>query len=472
MALGLNCPTVRFSNALDSFLPLAIESLAMIQNREQLGETPTHEVALDCIEAGIEATQPNRAVRDAIEKVGDELTIDETTVDLNQYTEILVIGGGKASAQMARTVAEILGDQITDGVVVTNNPIESGPVEVVEASHPTPDESGIEGTQNVLSLTEQATEETLVLCLISGGGSALLSAPAGDIDLTAMQSLTDDLLSSGATIHEINAVRKHLSAIKGGQLATAASPATVASLVLSDVVGNDLGVIASGPTVPDTTTYDDARSVLKRYDITPPTAVQNHLERGAAGELPETPTADEKVFERTQIHVLADGFTALEAARSTAESHGYTPVILSSRVEGEAREAAKTHIAIAEESHATDNPVAPPAVFLSGGETTVTMEGDGIGGPNQEFALSSALTLDSKGIVVASVDTDGSDGATDVAGALIDGETIDDIDRTRAALAENDTHPYLADREAVIETGPTGTNVNDLRVIVVEGNSE
>ncbi|HET7324051.1 MAG TPA: glycerate kinase [Halococcus sp.] len=440
----------------------------MIQNREQLGATPIHEVALDCIEAGITATQPDHAIKNAVKRTVDTLEIDETTVDLGQYAEILVIGGGKASAQMARTVEEILGERITEGVVVTNDPIETDFVEVVEASHPIPDEVGIEGTKNVLSLAEQATDETLVLCLISGGGSALLSAPADGITLADLQSLTDDLLSSGATIHEINAVRKHLSAIKGGRLATAAAPATVVGLILSDVVGNDLGVIASGPIVPDTSTYDDARSVLQRYGITPPTTVKTHLERGAAGELPETPKSDEGAFERTQIHVLADGFTALKAAQSTAEGHGYTPVILSSRVEGEAREAAKTHVAIAEESHATGNPVAPPAVFLSGGETTVTMDGNGIGGPNQEFALSGALTLDSKGIVVASVDTDGSDGATDVAGALIDGETVDDLDRARTALAENDAYPYLADRNAIIETGPTGTNVNDLRVIVVE----
>jgi glycerate 2-kinase len=444
----------------------------MIRNRDQLATTPAHEAALACIEAGIEAARPARVMDEALERDGAELAVGDMTVDLDEYGEVVVVGGGKAAAQMAAAIEDVLGDRLTDGVVVTNDPQETNRITVVEGSHPTPNESGEEGARRVLTLADDATEETLVLCPISGGGSALLPAPAEDITLTELQSLTEDLLASGATIHEINAVRKHLSAIKGGQLAEAAAPATVHSLVLSDVVGDDLSVIASGPTVPDESTYADALDVLDRYAIQPSTAVEDHLDGGAAGRRPETPTTGDVAFERARLDVLANGFTALAAARPAAEGRGYTPVILSSRVEGEAREAAKTHVAIAEEALATGNPVSPPAVFLSGGETTVTVRQNGSGGPNQEFVLSSVLAIESADVVVASVDTDGKDGASDVAGALADRKTLDDRRQARTALAANDASPYLAERGATIETGTTGTNVNDLRVLVVGNEPE
>ncbi|PSP76764.1 glycerate kinase [Halobacteriales archaeon QS_3_64_16] len=444
----------------------------MIHDRDRLSRTAAHEAALACIEAGIEAARPARAMRAALDRSGSELRIDDTTLDLDAYTEIVVLGGGKAAAGMARAVEEVLGDRLDEGVVVTNDPAETERVQVIEGSHPTPDEGGMEGAQDVLALAERATEETLVLCPLSGGGSALLPAPVEGVGLGELQSLTEALLASGARIEEINAVRKHLSVLKGGRLATAAAPATVIGLLVSDVVGNDLGTIASGPIVPDESTYDDALTVLERYAIDPAPAIREHLDGGAAGEEPETPGKSHPAFERTWIHVLADGFTALEAARSTAEERGYTPVILSSRVEGEAREAAKTHAAVAEEARATGNPAAPPVVFLSGGETTVEMCGDGLGGPNQEFVLSGALTIDSERIVLASVDTDGSDGASDAAGAIADRETTDADGQARTALAENDAYSYLAGRNAVIGTGPTGTNVNDLRVLVVGNSAE
>jgi glycerate 2-kinase len=444
----------------------------MIRNRNRLATTPAHETALDCIEAGIEATRPTRVMSETLERSGTKLTVGDATIDLDEYSEVVVVGGGKAAAQMANVIEDVLGDRLTDGVVVTNDPQETSRIAVVEGSHPTPNEASEEGARRVLSLADGATAETLVLCLISGGGSALLPAPIDDVGLAELQSLTDDLLSSGATIHEINAVRKHLSAIKGGQLAAAAAPATVHSLLVSDVVGDDPSVIASGPTVPDESTYADALAVLERYDIPLSTAIEEHLEGGIAGERPETPTTGDSAFEQARLHVLANGFTALSAARSVAEERGYTPVILSSQVEGEAREAAKAHAAIAEEALATANPVSPPAVFLSGGETTVTLRGDGSGGPNQEFVLSGALTSTSESVVVASVDTDGKDGASDVAGAVADPEALEDDERAREALAANDVYPYLAERGLVVETGKTGTNVNDLRVVVVDDSIE
>jgi glycerate 2-kinase len=237
--------------------------------------------------------------------------------------------------------------------------------------------------------------------------------------------------------------------------------------VFSDVVGNDLDTIASGPTAPDRTTYEDALAILERYEVDVPEAVRDRLQAGARGELPETPAADDSVFEGVTNHVLADGLTALEAAADRADSAGHTPLVLTSRVRGEAREAAKTQVAIAEESRASGNPVDPPAVILSGGETTVTDPGDGTGGPNQEFALSAALELRDPGIVVASVDTDGIDGSTDFAGGIVDNDTVTDSGEAHEALRTHDSAPFLAACDAAVKTGATGTNVNDLRVIVV-----
>jgi hydroxypyruvate reductase len=325
----------------------------------------------------------------------------------------------------------------------------------------------------VADLLDPTDDRTLVLAVVTGGASALLPAPAAGVSLDALQTVTQALVASGATIDEINAVRKHLSALKGGGMARRATPARVVSLLFSDVVGNDLSVIGSGPTAPDETTYADALAVLDRYDIAAPDGVVQRLQRGADGDIPETPTRDDPVFDRVTNHVLADGFTALAAARTEAESRGYDVCLLSSRVRGEAREAAKSHVAIGEEALATGNPLAPPAVVLSGGETTVTVRGDGDGGPNLEYALSAALELAGGDghAVLASVDTDGRDGGTDVAGALVDGTTLDTHEAREAAvdaLERNDALPALAARDCLLRTGPSGTNVNDLRVLVVE----
>lgn len=444
----------------------------MIQNRDQLATTSLHEVALECIEAGIAAAHPSRVMDSALERTGTKLQIDGSMLDLDAYARIYVVGGGKAAGQMAGALESVLDDRLTEGLVVTNDPVATDRITVIEGSHPTPDAAGNRGAKRVLSLAERADEDTLVLCLLSGGASALLPAPVTDVSLAELQALTEKLLASGASIDEINTVRKHLSTIKGGRLAEKAAPASVVSLVLSDVVGNDPSVIASGPTMPDRSTYTDALAVLDRYAISPAASIQQQFERGVDGDRAETPDENHPAFERTELHVLADGFTALTAARSVARAHGYTPIILSSQVEGEARETALTHVAIAEEAVETGNPVEPPAVFLSGGETTVTMTGDGIGGPNQEFVLSGAMNIGSDAIVVASVDTDGKDGAADVAGAIADSRRIDDRDRAERALTDNDSFSYLETVDAHITTGPTGTNVNDLRVLVVSENIE
>ncbi|MFC7249930.1 glycerate kinase [Halomicroarcula sp. GCM10025324] len=438
----------------------------MIRESDALARSPAHECALDCIEAGIEAAHPRTVVGAAVQRTGSQLRIDDAVYDLDAFERVVVLGGGKAAAQVAGELEAVLGDALTGGVVVTDDPEASDRVTVREGDHPVPSQRGVEGADAVLDEAWAADASTLVLAVITGGGSALLPAPVEAIGLEALQSVTDALLASGATIDEINTVRKHCSRLKGGRLAAAAAPATVATLVFSDVVGDDLSVIASGPTVPDGTTFADALAVLDRYDIDAP-AVRDHLQAGVDGDEAETPSAGDPAFDRVSTHVLADAWTALEAARSTAADHGYETLVLSSRLRGEAREVGLTHLAVAEELVATGNPVDPPAVVLSGGELTVTVRGDGEGGPNQEFALAGAIDLPA-GAVLAAVDTDGRDGASDAAGALVDSETVTDVAAARDALDDNDAGGYLGDRDARIVTGRTGTNVNDLRVLVVD----
>jgi hydroxypyruvate reductase len=502
----------------------------MIRNRDELagvgGEaaTETHDcaeeraLALECVEAGIAAARPERVVREALalgkREDGRTLTIAGESLDLDDYSEVVVLGGGKAAVGVATGLEAILGERIDRGVVVTNDAAGANSldrIEVREGDHPVPNEAGVAGTREVLRFADDAGSDTLVLAVVTGGGSALLPAPAGDIGLADLRAVTTELLESGADIGEINAVRKHCSALKGGRLAERAAPTRVVGLVLSDVVGNDPGTIASGPLSPDESTFGDALGVLDRYGIEPPAAVRDRLERGALGGsndgdssdctgradegsgISETPNPGDSVFEHVSVHILADGLTALDTAAAAARKHGFDPLVLSSRVRGEAREAAATHAGIAEEIRASGNPVEPPAVVLSGGETTVTVRGDGSGGPNLEFALSLALDLDAgenAPITLAAVDTDGRDGGTDVAGALVDAGTVSasasvgeseppgtaasgdgriSDETARTALAENDALAPLADAECAIRTGPTGTNVNDLRVLVVGG---
>lgn len=453
-----------------------------ISDREALADSPAHDLALACVEAGIDAARPGRLAAAELDLDGDDLRVGDGTYDLGTFDELLVVGGGKASDRLAAALEDLLGDRIDGGAVVVPDAAGDGAADIpgrstdegpervqrLVGSHPVPDEDSLAGARRLLELVRGAGEGTLVLAVVTGGGSALLAAPAEGITLDDLQLVTEDLLDSGATIQEVNAVRKHCSAIKGGQLARGAAPATVVGLVMSDVVGDDLGVIASGPTAPDPTTYRDALAVLDRYGIQAPPAVRDRLERGEAGHHPETPKPGDPTVEHVRNYVLANAHTALEAARSLASERGYDPLVLSARVRGEAREAALTHVAVAEEMLDTGNPISPPAVVLTGGETTVTVRGDGTGGPNQEFALGAALEIPD-GAVLASVDTDGLDGSTDAAGGLVDPTTVgEDANEARDALADNDAYRFLDARGRLVRTGPTGTNVNDLRVIVVE----
>lgn len=441
--------------------------MTRIENRTSLSASPTHEVALEAIEAGIEACHPSTVVKSSISRSGDRLRVGPTTLDLSDYEEVIVLGGGNAASQVAQALESILGPKLDGGIVITDDPAETHRVTVLPGDHPTPSERGIDSTRKLLDRAGNAGEDTLVLGVITGGGSAVMPAPAADLDRRALSETTERLLASGAPIEDVNAVRKHLSDIKGGRLAARLAPARTVAVLLSDVVGNRLDVIASGPLVPDPTTYEHAQDVISRFELSVPGAVIEHLERGAAGDRPETPKPGDSVFERVSTHVIADGMTALEAAASVVAQRGFDPLILSSRVTGEAAEAAKTHAAVANESLATGTPIEPPAAVLSGGETTVTVEGSGSGGPNQEFALSAGLALDGE-TVVAAVDTDGIDGASDAAGAIVDRDAID-RPQALSALEANDSGAYLRERERTIRTGPTGTNVNDLRLFLVPG---
>jgi hydroxypyruvate reductase len=431
--------------------------------------------ALAIFHAGLDAADPANAVKRHLQLSGDSLIAGAQAVPLPSAGRIFVLGAGKAGATMARAVEDILDDRIAGGLinVKDGHTATLRHIELNECGHPIPDERGVDGARRILAIASAATERDLVLCLISGGASALLPLPAEGLTLADKQETTRQLLACGATIHEINAVRKHLSAIKGGQLAERARPARVIALLLSDVIGDDLSVIGSGPTAPDESTFKGALAVLDRYRIrdSVPAAVPQRLEAGERGEVPETP----KHIENAINVVVGSNRLAIDAAEEKARSLGYNTVVLSTTIQGETRDIAGMHAAIAKEVLASGRPAARPSCILSGGETTVTLKGSGKGGRNQEFALAAALDIaGSDPVVVLSAGTDGTDGPTDAAGAIADSGTLEEAKRkgldAKRALAENDSYRFFEPLEDLIITGPTGTNVMDVRVILV-GNS-
>ncbi|QYJ15888.1 D-glycerate 2-kinase [Rubrobacter xylanophilus DSM 9941] len=421
------------------------------------------------LEAGLAAADPKDAVRRHLRLEDGEIFIRGERL---RPGRIFVVAAGKAAGPMARAAAEILGEEISGGIVVTKDGHEPGPegLETLYASHPEPDERGLEAARRTAELAASLGEDDLLLlALVSGGASALLADPAEGIELGELKQLTSALLRSGASIDEINAVRKHVSTLKGGGLARLAHPARTVALLLSDVVGDDPSSIASGPTAPDPTTLQDARDVLRRYGIDPPASIARRLREG-----PETPKPGDPVFEHVVNLVVGGGLATARAAAEEARTLGYTPLLLSTYVTGESRAAAFLHAAIVRESLTSGNPAPPPLALVSGGETTVTVSGEGTGGPNQEFTLALALALEGvDGWAAFSVDTDGADGPTDAAGGLVDGETAARIRAAgldpEEALARNDAHPALEAADALLITGPTGTNVNDLRAVLVRG---
>lgn len=383
--------------------------------------------------------------------------------------KVCVLGAGKGAALMAKTVEDNIEGDVT-GLVVTRygHKIETSKIEVVEAAHPTPDEEGRKAAGRILKMAEELGEDDLLICLISGGGSALLSLPAEGISLEDKQRVNNQLLKSGANISEINSVRKHLSAIKGGRLAQAAYPAKVVSYLISDVPGDDPSVIASGPTVADPTTFKDALAVLNKYNITPPKSVLDRLQLAED----ETPKKGSKFIEKSEIVMLATPQDALETASKYAKEKGFETIILGNAIEGEAKEVAKVHAGIVKQVINENQPLKKPCVILSGGETTVTVNGNGRGGRNVEFLLS--LTLSLKGIdnvCAIACDTDGIDGMEDNAGAIIYPETLEIAKKKGLDASEylknNDAYTFFEKLGDLIVTGPTLTNVNDFRAIIV-----
>lgn len=432
--------------------------------------------ALELFHAALKAVDPVEAVLRYVRVSANTIQIGEHEFAFKDYDRILVVGAGKAGAPMARALEDLLGDRISGGVIVVKEghglPLEH--VRIHEASHPVPDERGIKGAEEILAMVSDAGERDLVLCLISGGGSALLVAPADGVTLEDKQEVTRLLLACGADIHEINTIRKHLSRAKGGGLARFAYPSTVVSLILSDVIGDDLNVIASGPAVPDTSTFEDTRGVLEKYDIQDrvPQSVQKRIEKGLKGDIEDTPKADDAVFKRCFSELVGTNLQALKAAGSKAEELGYSTLILSSTVEGEAKEVVKVLTAISREIQGSGNPLSAPACILCGGETTVTLKGDGKGGRNQEFALASALVIDGMpDVVVLAGGTDGNDGPTDAAGAIADGSTLARA-RSRGLdpldyLRRNDSYHFFQPLDDLVITGPTRTNVMDVYMVLV-----
>ncbi|MEA3337143.1 MAG: glycerate kinase [Chloroflexota bacterium] len=433
---------------------------------------------LPVLDAALDAVDPERAVQRVLRVKDNWLQAGDQRYDLNEFENCYLIGFGKATLPMARATVHVLGQRITAGLLVTKygQGLATGLIEpnirVLEADHPVPDEQGVAAARQVVDLARHANATDLVLCLISGGGSALMTLPADDLTLADLQETTSALLQCGASIDEINTLRKHLSVVKGGQLARLAAPATLISLVLSDVVGSPLDVIASGPAVPDSSTWTDAWEIVERYNLEPvlSQAVLQRLERGIAGEIEDTPKQGDRVFERVQTVIVADNAVAAGAAADKAAELGFDSRVLSTFIEGEASEVAKVAVGLAREVVVHNRPAVAPACLIMGGETTVTLRGDGLGGRNQELALAAALELDripeGGRIVLVSLATDGTDGPTDSAGGLVDSTTVK---RGHVAgmpagkyLAGNDAYPFLQAVGDMLITGPTQTNVNDL----------
>jgi hydroxypyruvate reductase len=396
--------------------------------------------------------------------------------DLQPSARVYVVGAGKAGAPMAQAVEEILGERVTAGQlnVKYGYTLPTRIVKLVEAGHPIPDEAGVHGAQRIAALLGDTRPEDLVLCLISGGGSALMTSPAEGLTLGDMRTLTNLLLRRGATINEMNTIRKHLERLKGGGLARLAYPARVASLILSDVVGNPLDTIASGPTVADQSTFAEAYRLLERYGllVDAPPAVVAHLRRGVEGAIPETPKPGDPTLARTRNVIIASNDLAVRAAQRAAEELGFHTLVLSTYVEGEAREVGKVLAAIAREIVASGRPIPRPACVIASGETTVTVKGQGKGGRNQEMALMAAMRLSGlEDVAIVCLATDGSDGPTDASGALADGNTLYRAANLgldpREHLERNDSYPFFAALQDLLLTGPTNTNVNDLALILV-----
>ncbi|MEA3350550.1 MAG: glycerate kinase [Chloroflexota bacterium] len=506
-----------------------------------LRTSPHGEAITRILAAAINAVDPSAAVIRNMRSRGQKLIIGEQSYDLNEYQRILIFGFGKASVPMMDATANILGDKLTTGIAITKSAAGSAyineafhrradgtkynkfttgiavtksaagsdyiasdeafhrstpgmlreadgtryhhaQITIMPASHPVPDERGVQAAKRIIEILQTTTPADLVIFLISGGGSALLTAPVPAISLNDLQSLTSSLLACGAEIAEINTLRKHLSQVKGGHLTRHAHPAKTVCLILSDVIPNVIGdrldVIASGPTVPDPSTYADAIEIIAKYSLTPkiPASILAHLRRGAAGDIPETPKADDPVFERVQNIIVGNNLQAAQAAAAQARKENFNAILLTTRIKGEANQVGPFLAAIGHQIASSGDPIPRPACVIAGGETTVTLaaQHSGLGGRNQEVALSAVNELAGlPNVMLITLATDGDDGPTDAAGAVVTGQTLE---RAQALgllpndfLARNDSYHFFEQLGDLLQPGPTQTNVNDLNFIFVFG---
>lgn len=430
----------------------------------------------------VSAVDPSQRLKEMIRIEKDRLSIKtegdtERVFHLATFKKIFLIGTGKASASMAQAIEKIFGDRITQGVIATKygHVLPLKRTEIIEAGHPIPDQKGFEGAKKIQSILKESGPEDLVIFLLSGGGSALSPLPAEGITLEEKQQVTQLLLDCGADIKEINTIRKHISQIKGGWLARWAYPSTIIGFILSDVVGDQLDVIGSGPTVPDISTFNEAWDILEKYGLIKKVArsIQKHLWSGKEGKVEETPKPGDPAFEKVLNILIGSNILALRAAENEASSYGLNTLILSSSIVGDTREAARFHLAIVKEVMSSGNPLPRPACIISGGETTVTVKGNGLGGRNQEFALAGALEINGlEKVVLLSGGTDGTDGPTNASGAVADYTTVSRARSIgldpKAHLENNDAYPFFQRLGDLLITGPTHTNVMDVRIVLID----
>ena len=446
----------------------------LFRNREQIiknGKTPElkkiRKDVLDILDSVLDAVDPYKAVKSRFNS--DKIVFEEVSIDISDFDNVYLVGFGKASVGMAQAVCDSV--DVKEGVVVTNDPnsqVRSDNVVTIVGGHPLPDQGSIDGAEKILSVVEKCNDCDVLIVLISGGGSALLSKPR--VCLEDLQSVTSLLLKCGADINEINTIRKHLSLVKGGQL-TAASNGVVISFIISDIIGDPMSFIASGPTYPDSTSFADAKSVLERYDLWEkiPLSVKKVVDDGVKGVIPDTPNKDDVVFKNVFNFIVANNGIACKAAERKARNLGYKTMLLTTSLDGEAKEKGRFLVDKVLNYMNSERKL----VFISGGETTVTIHGDGKGGRNQEMILGSVRELFEKDVVFASFATDGVDGMSDAAGAIADGFTLSRAQRKDldpdVFLRDNNSYEFFKNLDDLFMTGPTGTNVMDVQIVIRTG---
>jgi glycerate 2-kinase len=434
----------------------------------------------DIIHSALEEVAPDQCINRFVQREGSRIAVGDLTFDLAYFEQVKVVAIGKAAIPMAQSILEILGEYLAEGFVITKHLSSDDArtlpsmIQVCLGSHPVPDEKSISCSKKLVKFLAKSGENDLILFLISGGGSALACLPVEGVSLSDIQATTRSLLACGAEIQEMNTIRKHLDIIKGGGLARIISPAQMITFALSDVVGNSLDVIASGPTVPDSSTYGEAISILEKYklEMVVPRIVWEHLENGRQGIIRETPKVEDSCFTKAATVLVGSNYQAATAALREAKRQGVNTLLLTTSMRGEARDAGRFIAGIASEIDTSGHPVKRPACIIAGGETTVVLRGNGLGGRNLEVALGAVTDMAGlKDAYLVTIATDGEDGPTDAAGAVVSGNTFREMKQrglnSEESLALNDSYHFFEELEKLIKLGPTGTNVNDLAFLFV-----